>query len=171
MNDVRLAARRRGTVLAEFMLMGIPLMFMVLGVFEVSILMWRYITMAQTAQQAALYVSVHGNTCTQNGNTCTITVANIASYIEKVAVGLPPSNLNITLACTGCTSVSCAPLNSCNGNSDTFPPLSYNAIGNNVTVTAAYAMTNPLYMFWNGKNKVAIQDLTLGATSTQRIVY
>lgn len=157
--------------MAEFMLLGVPLLFMALAIFEVSMLMWRYITMAQTAQQTAMYISVHGNTCTLNGNTCTIKVSDVATYIQNVGVGLPASSLNITLACTGCTSVTCSPLTTCTSNTTTFPPLANNAVGNNVTVTATYALTNPVYMFWTAKNQGSIGDLTLGATSTQRIVY
>jgi Flp pilus assembly protein TadG len=167
---------RRGTMMMEFMLLGIPIVFLTLSVFEVSLMMWQYVTMDQTVQSGTQYISVHGTNCTLNGNNCTITVGNIASYIEGVDVGLDDSKLNITLysgppGATPTTTVTCNPVTTCTGNSTTFPPLTDNAVGNDVRVQATYAMNNPIVMFWPSQTSVSTGVTTLGATSTQRIVF
>lgn len=162
--------KRRGSQLIEFTLLGVPIMFLSLGAVEVSLVMWDYHTTAEAVQVSARYISMHGSTCTQNGNSCTITVGNIVSYMESNEVGLDPSKLDVTLTSTS-SSVPCNPLNSCASSTSTFPPTSDSAPGNDVQVTATYAMNNPLVLFWPGAANKAMKALTLGATSTQRIVF
>ena len=166
-------------MMLEFMLMGVPIVFLTFSVFEVSMMMWQYISMDQTVQATAQYISLHGYNCTLNTNNCTITVANIASYIENASMGLDPAKLNITLytascvgnTCTNTSTVSCSPVNTCNSNSTTFPPLANNSVGNDVQVQATYKMYNPIVMFWPSRATVSTGAVTLGATSTQRIQF
>jgi len=156
----------------EFVLMGVPIIFLTLSVFEASLMMWQYHTMAEAVQIVGQYITAHGIDCTQNGNTCSITVGNIASYVEQTGVGLDPSKLNITLASQNST-VPCNPVNTCTGNNTVFPPSANadNAVGADVTVKATYSMNNPITMFWPGRTTTATGVLTLGATSTQRILF
>jgi Flp pilus assembly protein TadG len=179
MKAIHSLKNRRGNVLLEFMLMGVPILFLTISVFEVSMMMWQYVSMDQTVQSTAQYISVHGYNCNLNTNNCTITVGNIASYIEATSPGLDPSRLNITLytascvsnTCTNTSTVSCSPLNTCNSNSSTFPPLADNAVGNDIQVQASYRTYNPIVMFFPSKSTISTGDVTLGATSTQRIQF
>lgn len=157
-------------MMLEFALLGVVVIFLTMSVFEGSLMMWQYHTLAEAVQVGARYISAHGVDCTENGNSCTITVGNVASYIAQQAVGLNPAVLNVTLT-SASGSVPCDPLNSCNTSTTVFPPSSDNAVGSNVKVTATYTMNNPIVMFWPGVSTKSIGSLTLGATSTQRIMF
>ena len=157
-------------MLLEFVLTGIPALFLTLSVFEVSMTMWEYHTMAESVQIAARYCVTHGESCSQNGNSCSITVANIVTTIEGAGVALDPSKLNVSLIGANNT-VTCDPLNSCASNSTVFPEGTDGAVGNNIQVTATYPVKNPFVMFWPGAANVAASDITLGANSTQRIMF
>ena len=166
-----LCASRRGSLLLEFILMGVPVLFLTISVFEASLMMWQYHTMAEAVQIVAQYVTAHGYNCS-NGNSCAITIGNIASYIEQTGVGLDPSKLNVTIASAN-SSTACRPVNTCTSSSTQFPPATngdYN-VGNDITVSATYTMNNPITMFWPSKVSTSTGVLTLGATSTQRIVF
>src|SRR4051812_12070981 len=100
-------SRRRGQSLIEFTFVGIPIMFVLISVFEVSRGMWIYHTLAHAVREGVRYASVHGYNCTQNGNTCAVNMgpvsntctgssdAPIAEVIRCAAVGLDPANTNI----------------------------------------------------------------------------
>jgi len=162
--------RQSGSMLLEFVLTGIPAIFITLSVFEVSMTMWQYHTMAETVQVVGRYIVTHGQSCSQNGNTCSITVDNIVTSIESTGVGLNPSKLNVSLVGANNT-VTCNPLNTCAANSTVFPEGTDGAAGNNITVTASYPMKNPFSMYWPGAASVAASDFTLAANSIQRIMF
>jgi hypothetical protein len=162
--------RQSGTMLLEFVLTGIPALFITVSVFEASMTMWQYHTMAETVQVAGRYIVTHGQSCSQNGNNCSITVANIVTDIESTDVGLDPSRLNVTLAGLNNT-VTCNPLTYCANNSTVFPEGNDGAAGNNITVTATYPMKNPFVIYWPGAATVAGSNITLGANSIQRIMF
>lgn len=162
--------RQRGSMLLEFVLTGIPVIFLTISIFEVSMTMWLYHTMAETVQTAGRYIVTHGQSCTQNGNSCSITVANIATSMESTGVGLDPSKLNVSLIGAANT-VTCNPLNTCTSSSTVFPEGSDGAAGNNIQVTASYPMANPFVMFWPGAASVSSGNITLAANSIQRIMF
>jgi Flp pilus assembly protein TadG len=161
---------QRGSATLEAGLLGVAIIFLMLSAFEGSIIMWQYHTMAEAVQVSARYAAAHGLGCTQNGNTCSITVGQIASYIQSTGVGLDPAKLNVTLVSTNST-VTCSPLNTCTSNGTVFPPSGDNSPGADVKVTATYLMSNPLVMFSPGAGASKIGKVTLGATSTQRILF
>jgi hypothetical protein len=133
--------------------------------------MWQYHTMAETVQVAARYVVTHGESCSQNGNSCSITVANIATSMESTGVGLNPANLNVSLIGSQNT-VTCNPITSCLNNSTVFPEGTDGAVGNDIQVTASYPMNNPFAIFWPGAANVsAPTNASLGANSIQRIMF
>ena len=55
--------RRSGTTLLEFVLVGIPLLFLGISITEMARGMWQYHTLQFATKQAAAYASVHGATC------------------------------------------------------------------------------------------------------------
>src|SRR5438105_301282 len=88
--------RQRGQAIVEFTLIGIPLMFVLISVFEVSRGMWIYHTLAHSVRDGVRYASVHGINCGQNGNTCTVTMRQIAAVIRDAGVGLDPASTNVS---------------------------------------------------------------------------
>lgn len=164
--------RRRGSVTVEFTLVGIPLMFALISTVEMSRGMWIYHTETYAVSQAVRYVVVHGEECSQNGNTCTATVGDIASTIASSGVGLVPSLWNVTLvSASGNHNTICNPLNTCFGNSTVWPPSPDNALGANVAISATYPFTSALSMFFPGSEPVSFGTFNLPAYSKQTIQF
>ncbi len=104
-----------------------------------SVDMWQFFTLSYAAGQTARYAALHGISCTQNSNACTITRAQVATFMEGQALALDPASTTMTLN-DGSGLVTCNPVGSCPSGSSQFPSTGYNAVGtNNVTVTASYA--------------------------------
>lgn len=169
-----MTARQKGSAMLEFALVGIPVIFLIIAVFEVSMIMWQYHTLAEAVAQATRYAAAHGQSCYTSPNSCGITVYNVATAIENQAVGLLPARITITLS-TSSDSYGPFTVESCISPSpDTtdFPPNdSSAAAGNPITISATYAIANPLYFFWTGAGKLSAPAYTLGATSTQEILF
>jgi Flp pilus assembly protein TadG len=164
--------KERGSSLLEFALVGVPAMFLCISVFAISMTMWQYHTLAFVAQRVARYVTAHGYNCGQDGNSCSITLANVATYAEASAIGLDKSKLNLKLtASSGDTS--CAPVTNCDSNGGTYPVGSTDgAVGADIVVTATYSVNNPITMFWPGAGTVTTpSNLTLKGESRQRITF
>lgn len=113
---------------------------------------------------------MHGRSCTQNGNTCTVTVGDIAAYFEGQALALDSSKLNLKLQSLSET-INCNPLNSCNSNTTVFPNSADNGVKFDIVMTATYPVTNPIAMFWPGVGSVMPSTFNLFATSRQMIVF
>src|SRR4051812_48750380 len=103
---------RRGASLIEFTLVGIPVIFVTAGIINASIAMWQFSNMAYAIQVADSYVVVHGRGCTQNGNSCSLTVGDVTSMIAAQAPSLETSHLKITLTTHSATLV-CEPVSTC----------------------------------------------------------
>lgn len=163
------SSSKRGSALIEFSMLGIPILFVSISIFHISVGMWQFQTLEYAATATARYVSLHGATCASNGNACTITVGNIASYFLAQAIALDGASATLTLT-DGSGSTVCNPVNSCTSNSTQFPNSSYNTVGLDITVKATSRLTNPLIMYWP-PNSFADGDFTLGAVSSQRIAF
>jgi hypothetical protein len=163
---------QRGQSLIDFVLVGVPAIFISLFTFELALAMWQYHTLASVAQQSTRYVAQHGYSCTQNGNTCSITMGNIATFIENRALGLDRSKLNVRLSATS-GDTTCNPITTCDGGSATYPSGSTDgSINSDITITATYAVTNPFLMLWPGAISGSIPGtLTLRGASRQRITF
>jgi len=164
--------RKRGSVTVEFTLVGIPLIFALISVVEISRGMWIYDTEAFAISQGARYAVVHGADCTQNGNTCTATVGIIATVIANNGVGLVPSNWNVTLvSASGNNNIPCNPLSSCLSNVAIWPPSPDNAQGTSVAITATYPFASALAMIFPGAKPVTFGTVSLPAYSKQVIQF
>ncbi len=161
---------RRGTALLEFTLTSIPILFLGLSIVEMSLLSWKFHSMAYAVEVAARYACVHGRDCTKNGNSCTITVGNVAHVISAQAPQLDSSKLNVTLT-THASTVTCTPLNTCFSNAAQFPNSTDNGVGLDITVAATYPFATPVSIFWPGSQSYSPGNVTLGATSRQNIVF
>jgi Flp pilus assembly protein TadG len=163
--------RRRGSTLVEFTLVGIPMMFVVISIFEMSRGMWNYHTLNQAVKVGTRYASLHGQECTLDGNSCGGTVQQIAQQIANAAVGLPPQAFNVTLTSATAAAVTCAPLSSCLTNSAAWPPTPDNADGMDIQISAIYPFHSALSMFWPGSKAVAFSVVNFGAYSRQTIQF
>ena len=161
--------RRSGQSLVEFTLMGIPMVFVTISVVYVSIGMWQFYSLAYASDMTARYVSVHGATCAQNGNTCTITVGNVATFFATQAMALDTSKVIVKMT-DGSGTTTCNPVSSCNSTSTAFPNASYYSVGSDIKITATYGIKSPLAMFWPPDVDWA-HDYTVGAQSRQRIMF
>src|SRR6266705_3011910 len=86
---------RRGSSILEFVLVGIPIIFVLISLFEISRGMWTYHTMAYAVREGVRYATVHGKGCA-SPNTCQVTIGNITSQIKAAGIGLDPGAVTLT---------------------------------------------------------------------------
>jgi Flp pilus assembly protein TadG len=160
---------QRGSALLEFSILGIPMMFITISAISVSIDMWQFQSLSYATEQTARYISMHGLSCAQNGNTCTISVGNAATYFEGQAIALNSGSVNVSFTdSSGATA--CNPINTCESTATQFPATGHNSVGSDITVSATYTIRNPIAMFW-APNADAAKDYTVGAQSRQQILF
>lgn len=165
---VRAPRRRgvRGSQMIEFLLVGIPVLFVLLAIVQVSLGMFTYNTLASAVDVGARYASIH-----------TGTVGTVTQQIVNNAPGLIPANLTLTFkGTTGGTSTTAGTLttvaacaaSACLGSAVAFPP--GNAFYDTLTVSGNYPFATPFAMFWPtvGPMKLA-GTVNLGATTTQLV--
>lgn len=158
--------------MVEFMLCAIPLLFVTFSVFWAGMGMWEYHTLAEAVNETARFASVHGADCASQ--TCATTVEQIANTLAARAVGIPTGGMNVTLT-SSAKSYTCNPLSSCQTNSSAWPSLAGNTAwgntGTNITISATYQLTGPINMYVPGHGSVQFAGITLGAQSTQPVLY
>ena len=93
-------ARRRGATTIEMTLVGIPIIFIMISIFEISRGMWMYHTAAHAVRKGVRFATVHGLNCITNApgvnNNCTVTANDIAAAIKFAGVGLDPATTTVT---------------------------------------------------------------------------
>lgn len=168
---------RRGSSIVEFALVGIPLMFVIVSVFEMSRGMWNYHTLQEAVKEGVRFEAVRGAdlvlnspACTANPDTCGASVNGVATALAGAAIGIPPQYWNATLI-AGTTSFTCAPVSSCFGNTTQWPPTGSNTSGTPLEIFATYQFNSALAMFWPGSQPVTFSTVTLAADSQQAVVY
>ena len=161
--------RRKGNALIEFTLLGIPLLFITISIVGASIDMWEFHNLAYASDATARYITMHGATCSQNGNTCSITVGNIASFFKAQSIALDGTQVIMKLT-DGSGTTTCNPVNSCTSSATVFPTAVYSGVGSDIFVRATYTLRNPIAMFWPPDVDTP-SVFTVGATSRQRIVF
>ena len=164
-------ARQKGSSLIEFTLAGIPLIFVMISVVEMSRGMWNYVTLARAVNQTARFASLRGTSCSSGTNSCSVTVGTVASRLATEAIGIPPTDLSATLVTDSGAVTNCQPLTSCTSNATVWPPSSDNGTGKKVTISVSYNFQSALAMFWPGAGSVQFGAITLPASSTQRILF
>lgn len=161
--------------MVEFMLCAFPLIFVTLSVFWAGMAMWEYHTLAEAVNETARLASLHGADCASQ--TCATTVEQIANTLAGRAVGIPTGKLNVTLT-SSAQNYTCNPLSSCQTNASAWPSLSGNTAwsstgssGTNITISATYQLSGPISMYVPGHGSVEFAGITLGAKSTQPVLY
>ena len=181
--------KRRGNSMVEFTFLGIPLMFVLISIFEVARGMWIYHTLAYAMKEATRFTIVKGANCISNGNSCGVTVGTIAGVIRDRGVGLLPDDLTVTMisapsACTPPSSSGCvinqvgsATLTSLLSNATPWPTISNPAdpgsyVGNDIVVTGVYPFRTAFSMFWPGSGGMgSFGVFTLGASAREPIQF
>jgi Flp pilus assembly protein TadG len=158
--------RDAGIALTEFAVTGPILLLLLISLFQISLAMWNYETLAFAVREGARYAAMKGQGCSYAGNTCSVTVSNVAYDIATAAVGLVPANLNVTLS-AGSSSVSCNPLSSCYGNTTAWPPSGGNTEGTSaVSVTGYY----PMHLFFMPSGGVVGSSAGNLQASSQQVI-
>jgi Flp pilus assembly protein TadG len=150
----------------EFLLVGIPVLFAILAIVQVSLGMFTYNTLASAVDVGTRYASIH-----------TGTVGTVAQQIVNNSPGLVPTKLTLTFSgTTGGTSTTAGTLttvatctaSACLANAAAFPPGS--AFYDTLTVSGTYPFATPFAMFWPtvGPMKLA-GTVNLGAATTQLV--
>jgi len=133
--------------------------------------MWQYHTLDSALQQAGRYIAVRGNGCTQNGNTCSVTIGAIAQQIGSFAPGMPPQVFSVTLTPPGGAAINCNPLNSCFSSTTVWPAAPYNQPGMIFTITGSFNWSPAIGMVWPGTKSSSFPTMVLGASTAQEIMF
>lgn len=171
--------RARGNAMVEFTLVGIPIIFLLISIFEMSRGMWLYNTLAYAVKDTARFAAVHGQLCVNSSVNCQLTVAQLATHLRDAGVGLLPDQLNVTFASAGRT-VPCSPLATCLSDASCFPTaadcsqtMTWAAMpGMPVTITARYPFANAISMFWpGGGDGIVFGTFNLPARSREAVMF
>jgi len=162
---------RRGQSIIEFTFVGIPLMFVLISIFEMSRGMWMYHTLAHATKTAVRYSIVHGQNCgAPTGNTCSRTIGHIATEFKNAAVGIDEATTMLTFTSAAGT-LAPQSLSSWLGNSTPWPPTGGNVPGQILTIEAVTPFRSAIALFWPGSSPVTIGRVNLPARSSDRVAY
>jgi len=167
---LRARKNETGATTIEFAFGGVSLLILVVSLVQMSLAMWSYHTLAYAVREGARYASTKGIGCTYTGNSCSVTVSNVAQKIAAAGIGLLPSQLSVTLT-SSAGDVSCNPVSNCYSNTTVWPPSSpgsANQVGKPVKLTASYPV-RVLFLPILGSLQTAAP--TLQATSQQLILF
>jgi hypothetical protein len=166
--------------MVEFALVGIPAILFSISITECSIAAFEFHSLTNAITTAARYAAFHGATC-QSPNSCTITIANIATLIANFTWIADPTRLSVTFIDPS-GSTTCE-LSVCKTYTTQYFPSSTshaNAVGNQITIKATYRINNPMPMYWY-LGTIAQTDgpsfssdntgYVLGAQSVQAIIF
>jgi Flp pilus assembly protein TadG len=164
-------SRRKGSALLEFTLVGVPILFTMICLFEMTRGMWVYQSMAYAVREATRYATRHGSGCA-SPNACQVTIGQITSVLKSAGPGLDPSSVTVTFTPASGSATS-GTMSTLLSNSTVWPPSSANATGQNLTISVKYPFASVLAMFWPGAGGPLNDSKTfnLGATSTEAIQF
>jgi len=162
-------------------LVGIPIIFILISIFEMSRGMWIYDTAAHAAREGVRFAIVHGFNCVPTApvtNDCgtgtpkPYTIAGVAQVIQNAGVGLDPATTTVTFTAPspGGAAVTCT-LTACAAITSTWPPAGQNAVGTIIQIDISTPFNSALAMFWPGAGKVSFSAVNLGATSMDAIQF
>ena len=177
------SGRRRGSTVIEFTLVGIPVIFLLISVFEMARGMWLYHTLASAVREGTRYAISHGNSCNIYPNSCASRIGDVAARIRSYAVGFPPAQVENVTFVSATRTLSCSTLENCLGYAGTggvyWPagaPGSTIDLGGNrrvaIEITAQYRFRSAVSMFWPGAGPgQSFGTVVLPASSRELIQY
>jgi TadE-like protein len=172
--------RRKGNSVIEFTLVGIPVIFLLISIFEVSRGMWLYHTLAYAIKEGTRFAIVHGHDCVIPPSNCAVTIGEITDRIRSQAVGFVPSEIQNLTFRTATRTITCATLQDCLSNTTYFPsggpgqPRDVGGIrlGSFVEIGAVYPFQSAIAMFWPGAGSgTNFGTFFLPASSKEMIQY
>jgi hypothetical protein len=182
----RQTASRRGNAFLEFTLVGIPLMFILISIFEVSRVLWQYNTAAHALREGVRFAAVHGNNCAVAPNSCTITIQQVAQRIAFHGAGVVPADLvNVQFIWGEADQppgFTCPDLQIClsgggpagqwwPGPAPGGTPISGAFFRMPITIRAQYRMRSAIALFWPGSRPVQAGTFLLPVSSTEMIHF
>jgi hypothetical protein len=157
----------------EFVLVGIPLIFIIISTFEISRGMWMYHTLAAGVKEGTRYAVVHGQNCSLPPNSCSVTISQIATKIKTAGTGLPADSVTLTFDDAGGNSQSCL-LSTCISSFNTamWPISTENAPGLKIRITGIYKFRSAIAMLWPGAGGAfSMGTINLPASSRESIQF
>ena len=151
--------RERGTTLLEFVLVGIPMVFLLISTVEISRGMWHYHTLAHAIRHATRFAIVKGQGCTAGSNTCVVTIARIAQEIRSAGIGLDPDSFtNVTFKAVAGRTITHTTLTECLADTTQWPTAAGSsdpgaAVGSDLEISAVYPFRSAISMFWPGAGR------------------
>jgi Flp pilus assembly protein TadG len=161
----------KGSSLLEFTLVGIPLIFVLISVFDTARGLWTYNTMAYAVREATRYATVHGIGCAAP-RTCQVNIGQITRVLQSAGVGLDPGAVSVTFTTANGAATTNTIANLLTSTT-VWPPASANAVEQNITISAVYPFRSVLAMFWPGAGPAVggARVFNLSASSTQAIRF
>jgi Flp pilus assembly protein TadG len=155
----------------EFTLVGIPMIFLLISIFEMSRAMWNYHTLAFAIREGTRYAVVHGSGCsTDPRNSCQATVAQVARRVQDAGIGLDAAQLDLTFTSSGNT-IKCK-LNACLATATNWPETPKNTPGSTIAINGSLPFESALAMFWPGAgNGITLPTVYLTAGSADIIQF
>ena len=155
----------RGSAMVEFALVGVTLLFIWLSTVQIAFGMWNYHTLQYAVKTATAYASVHGVNCTTSPNNCSVNVSNIVTVFQNAAIGIPMSQVRLTLTTASGATTTCTQVSTCSSNgawNTVWPPSSNsdNAMGKDIYLRADYNFASALAMFIPGHGSVSFGNGT-----------
>jgi hypothetical protein len=181
--------KRRGSATIEMTLVGIPMIFTLISIFEISRGMWVYHTLAYSVKEGVRFGVVHGVNCINKPpgvtNNCPKNVSDVANVIKDAAVGLDADKTLLTLSTSG--DVTRCYLGSSSGTNiagpfgshvgclsltgTQWPPDGDNAVGQQIQIDIRTPFRSAIAILWPGSHQVSFAEADLGASSTDSIQF
>jgi hypothetical protein len=172
-------------------LVGIPIIFTLISIFEMSRGMWIYHTPAYSVKAGVRLASVHGQNCINNPpgvtNNCPKSISDIAKVVRDAAVGLDPATTLLTFRSATSAPVPCYMGSSSASNVTTilgtgvgcqslttpWPPngTSENQVGKLIRIDIRTRFRSAIAMVFPGAHTVSFAEADLGATSQDYVQF
>ena len=181
---------QRGATTIEMTFVGIPLIFILISVFEISRGMWMYNTAATAVREGVRFATVHGVNCVQTGgipNQCDVTANDIVRVIRTGlgngsshsrnygptgagSVGLVGTTTDLTF--TSASGTLTCKLDGSTGACDVFwPPANDNAVKQFITISIKAPFRSAISMFWPGSRPMQFGATNLWASSSDTMQF
>lgn len=177
---MRTRRRERGSAIIEFVLTGIPMIFVCISIVQMSIGMWHYHTLQYAVKATAAYIAHHGSGC-DSPNTCSIQIRDAANVLKTTAIGIPANELNVTFGSfkrdaigniIASTPVNCR-LDNCLTNATPWPPSGFKDPGSDIDIKADYIFKSALSMYapGPGSQTVSFGQFHLPGYAYQQVLF
>jgi len=88
--------KQRGATMLEFVLVAVPMIFVLVSTFEIARGMWIYGTVSNAVKEGTRFAIVKGSDCTLPPNACSARISDVATRIQHMGSGLIPTDLTVS---------------------------------------------------------------------------